>query len=94
VTSGVLIEAVAAGKPVISTGFPHAIELLSGGAGIIVPHQDPAAIAAAVRSVLSGGEQAERMADAASRASIGTSWSAVAAQYGALAEAILSGRAA
>ena len=28
VTSGVLIEAVAAGKPVVATGFPHAVELL------------------------------------------------------------------
>ncbi len=28
VTSGVLIEAVAAGKPVIATEFPHAVELL------------------------------------------------------------------
>jgi len=34
VTSGVLIEAVAAGKPVVATGFPHAVELLSGGAGL------------------------------------------------------------
>ena len=41
VTSGVLIEAVTAGKPVISTGFPHAVELLSGGAGLIVERQDP-----------------------------------------------------
>ncbi len=33
VTSGVLIEAVTAGKPIISTGFPHARELLGSGAG-------------------------------------------------------------
>ena len=30
-TSGVLAEAVAARIPVVSTGFPHAIELLSDG---------------------------------------------------------------
>src|SRR5260370_40976956 len=42
VTSGVLIEAVTAGKPVISTCFPHAVELLSGGAGLLVePHGPP-----------------------------------------------------
>ncbi len=40
VTSGVLVEALAAGKPVIATGFPHAVELLGGGAGLIVPHGD------------------------------------------------------
>ena len=52
VTSGVLIEAVTAGKPVISTGFPHAVELLSSGAGLIVDRQDPTSIADAVRRVL------------------------------------------
>ena len=36
VTSGVLIEAVTAGKPVVSTCFPHAMELL-GGAGCWSP---------------------------------------------------------
>ena len=40
-TSGVLIEAVAAGVPVVATGFPHAVELLGRGAGLIARHQDP-----------------------------------------------------
>ena len=52
VTSGVLVEAVTAGKPVISTGFPHAVELLSSGAGLLVERQNPDAIAAALRRVL------------------------------------------
>ena len=52
VTSGVLTEAVVAGKPVVSTAFPHAVELLSGGAGLLVPRRDPAAIRAALRRVL------------------------------------------
>ena len=42
VTSGVLIEAVAAGRPVVSTAFPHAIELLADGTGLVVPQRDPA----------------------------------------------------
>ena len=46
VTSGVLTEAVAAGKPVIATTFPHAREQLSDGGGILVAHADPAGIAA------------------------------------------------
>ena len=37
VTSGVLIEAVASERPVVATDFPHARELLTGGAGIVVP---------------------------------------------------------
>ena len=51
-TSGVLAEAVAAGIPVVATGFPHAIELLAEGAGVVVPHRDPAAIAAGVLQIL------------------------------------------
>ena len=94
VTSGVLVEAVAAGKPVISTGFPHAVELLSNGAGIIIPHRDADAIAEAVRTVLDDRQSAERMAVAASRATMGTGWSEVAAQYRALADTILATRAA
>ena len=52
VTSGVLVEAITAGKPVVSTGFPHAVELLGGGMGLIVDRQDPAGIAAALRRIL------------------------------------------
>ncbi len=40
VTSGVLVDALAAGRPVVATAFPHAVELLSSGAGIVVPHRD------------------------------------------------------
>ena len=53
VTSGVLIEAVAAGRPVVSTAFPHAIELLADGTGLVVAQRDPAALGAALRRVLS-----------------------------------------
>ena len=49
VTSGVLTEAVVAGKPVVSTSFPHAVELLSCGAGLLVPQRDPEAISQALR---------------------------------------------
>ena len=38
---GVLVDAVAAGRPVVSTAFPHAVELLASGAGIVVPQRDP-----------------------------------------------------
>ncbi len=45
VTSGVLVDAVAAGRPVIATAFPHAVELLRSGAGLVVPQGDPGALA-------------------------------------------------
>ncbi|MDE0802684.1 MAG: glycosyltransferase [Acidimicrobiales bacterium] len=91
VTSGVLVDAVAAGRPVVSTAFPHASELLSSGAGIVVPQRDPAALASAIRSVLSDATLAEGMAAEARRLGPGLSWEAVAACYADLAEALLAG---
>ena len=60
VTSGVLIEAVAVGRPVVATRFPHAVELLTDGVGITVPHKDPTAMAAALRQVLTDPETERR----------------------------------
>jgi glycosyltransferase involved in cell wall biosynthesis len=81
VTSGVLIEAIAAGKPVVATRFPHARELLAGGAGLVVPHRDPAAIAAALRSVITRGDVLASMASAAAATAPQLLWPAVAGQY-------------
>ena len=52
VTSGVLVDALAAGRPIVATAFPHAVELLASGAGIVVPHGDATALSAALRRVL------------------------------------------
>ena len=87
VTSGVLIEAVAAGKPVVATQFPHAKELLAGGAGLLVPHRDPAAIAAALRSVITRRDVMTRMTAAATAAAPQLLWPAIADQYRELAGA-------
>jgi glycosyltransferase involved in cell wall biosynthesis len=81
VTSGVLIEAVAAGRPVVSTAFPHAIELLADETGLVVPQRDPAALTAALRRVLSEPELAERMAEQAAVKAPDLLWSAVARRY-------------
>jgi len=85
VTSGVLVEAIAAGKPVVATAFPHAVELLSSGAGIVVPHQDGAAIGEALYRVLTEPGQAQRMRAEAARLGPSLRWPAVAEQYRALA---------
>ncbi|MGH9132868.1 MAG: glycosyltransferase [Ilumatobacteraceae bacterium] len=85
VTSGVLVDAIAAGRPVIATAFPHAVELLSSGAGIVVPHADPAALANAMRSILSDGDLLASMSAEARRLSPSFRWSAVADQYVRLA---------
>lgn len=86
VTSGVLVDAVAAGRPVIATAFPHAVDLLSGGAGLIVPHEDPAALARAVRSLVSDPARLAEMAFEASRLAPSLQWSAVAASYRSLCD--------
>lgn len=85
VTSGVLIEAVSARCPVVATGFSHATELLSGGAGIIVGHRDPEGIAAAVRRVLTVSGVAESMRAAAEEMVADLSWAAVGGRYRELA---------
>ncbi len=78
VTSGVLVDAVAAGRPVVATAFPHAVELLASGAGIVVPRRDPAALAAALRRVLTEPGLAEGMAAEARRLAPELAWPAVA----------------
>lgn len=87
-TSGVLAEAVAAGIPVVATRFPHAVELLASGAGTVVTHQDPEAIAAAVRTILRGDEVARHMREAALHDASDMTWSAVADRYRILAAAV------
>jgi len=88
VTSGVLVDAIAARRPVIATAFPHATELLSSGAGIVVPHGNSAAIAYALRRVLTEPDVAEEMAEEASRLAPGLGWQSVAREYAALAHRV------
>ncbi|MFZ4719659.1 MAG: glycosyltransferase [Ilumatobacteraceae bacterium] len=88
VTSGVLADAIAAGVPVIATAFPHAVELLSDGAGIVVPHRDPQALAAAVRSVVLDRAALQRMTNRARDLAPSLAWSTVAGQYLDLIDAL------
>jgi glycosyltransferase involved in cell wall biosynthesis len=90
VTSGVLIEAVAAGKPVVATRFSHAVELLGHGAGIVVTHRSPEQIAVALRTVITQDEVAAEMARAAARTAPHLAWAAVADQYEALAARLIT----
>ncbi len=81
VTSGVLVDAIAAGRPVIATAFPHAVELLSDGAGIVVPHGDVEALAGAIASVVLDRDHLSSMAAAARRLAPALGWSSVAREY-------------
>jgi polysaccharide biosynthesis protein PslF len=92
VTSGVLVDAIAAGCPVVSTAFPHAVELLASGAGIVVPQRDPNAMSAAIRTVLTDADRAAAMAAEARRLAPELSWAAVARRYDALGARLLTER--
>ena len=93
-TSGVLVEAIAAGVPVVSTGFPHAVELLGGGAGLIARHGDPESMAAAIRTIVENEETARQMHEAALRDAHDSSWPVVGERYRELAGRIAAARAA
>lgn len=93
VTSGVLVEALAAGKPVIATGFPHAVELLGGGTGLVVPHGDSGAMAGALRRVLTEPGLAAHMGAEAAGVAPQLLWPAVADRYRVLARGLVEPRA-
>ena len=81
VTSGVLVEAIAASKPVIATRFPHAVELLSGGAGMTVPHGDPEALGAALRRLLTDRRLTIQMAREAHQIADGWDWPTIGRRF-------------
>lgn len=81
ITSGVLVDAVSAGRPVIATQFPHAVELLSSGAGLVVPHRDSVSLAHAIRQVATDEQLLQQMAAATWSLAAEHRWSAIAAKY-------------
>jgi glycosyltransferase involved in cell wall biosynthesis len=94
VTSGVLVDAIAAGRPVVATAFPHAVELLSSGAGMVVDHDDPDALALALHLVLTNADTAAEMAAEAARLAPTMAWPVVAGRYVELAAGVLADRPA
>jgi glycosyltransferase involved in cell wall biosynthesis len=88
VTSGVLVEAVAAGVPVVATAFPHAVELLTDGPGLVVPHKNPRVLATAIRKVLSQPRVAAELTGRTENAAL--RWPAVADRYAALADRLIA----
>ncbi|MHB1209441.1 MAG: glycosyltransferase [Acidimicrobiales bacterium] len=93
VSSGVLVEAIASGKPVVATRFPHAVELLSRGAGFVVDQGDVTAMADALEEVLYVPGIAMRMRVAARQEASALLWPAVGAQYRSLLRELFAERA-
>ncbi len=78
ITSGTLAYAFGCGKAVISTPYWHAQELLAEGRGVLVPYRDSAAIADALRSLLTDELQRHAMRKNAYRLGREMTWSQVA----------------
>ena len=81
ITSGTLAYAVALGKPVVSTPYWHAAELLGDGLGVLVPFGDSRRFAEEIITLL---DSPDRMADMSNRAyQVGRSmaWRKVAESY-------------
>ena len=92
--SGVLVDALAAGRPVVATAFPHAVELLGSGAGVVVEHDDAEGLAFALRRMLTDPRLTGDMAAEARRLSPTMGWPVTAGEYLTLARRVLVERAA
>jgi glycosyltransferase involved in cell wall biosynthesis len=81
VVSGTLAYALSAGKAIISTPYLHAIELLDGARGALVPFDDPEAIAAKTIELLDNGTARHAMRKRAYLYARDMVWHRVAQQY-------------
>jgi glycosyltransferase involved in cell wall biosynthesis len=94
VTSGVLVDSIANGRPIVATAFPHAVEMLGSGAGIVVPHDDPDALVSALRRLLTDPRVAGSMASESRELAPTMAWPIVANAYVALAQRLFARRLA
>ena len=91
VTSGVLSEAMVAGGPVIATHFPHAVEMLGDGTGILVKHQSPTAIAEAIRQLIREPQLRRAMRDKTTAKASSFLWPAVGSTMTSLTHSVVRG---
>jgi glycosyltransferase involved in cell wall biosynthesis len=81
VVSGTLAIALGAGKAIVSTPYWHARELLAEKRGVIVPFDNPDAIAQAVLGLLENDAERHAMRKRAYLHSRGTTWPKTARAY-------------
>jgi glycosyltransferase involved in cell wall biosynthesis len=94
VTSGVLVDSLASGRPIVATAFPHAVELLGSGAGTVVAHDDPDALVAALRQLLTDPHVADSMAIEARGLAPRVAWPVVAKAYVGVAQRLVATQSA
>jgi polysaccharide biosynthesis protein PslF len=94
VTSGVLVDSLASGRPIVATAFPHAVELLGSGAGTIVAHDDPDALVAALHQLLTDPHVADSMATEARGLAPRVAWPVVVNAYVSEAQRLVAAQSA
>ncbi|HXQ79016.1 MAG TPA: glycosyltransferase family 4 protein [Thermoplasmata archaeon] len=81
----VLLEAMAAGTPIVATAVGGVPEVLDEGrAGRLVPYADSAALAEALRSVVANPAETNQLRAAASKRVLGYDWSVTVDRHRAL----------
>lgn len=86
ITSGTLAYAFGLGRPVVSSPYWHAKELLSDGRGLLVPFGDAEGFAHAINRLLDDAALRSRLQARSRSAGRAMRWSAVAGRYRALFE--------
>lgn len=81
ITSGTLAYAVGLGKPVVSTPYWYAQELLGGERGVIVPFAQVNALAEAIKRLLGSAPLRAQLKERSLAAGREMRWSAVARRY-------------
>ncbi len=94
VTSGSLSLAVALGRPVVSTPYWHAVELLADGVGVLVPFGDSAGFSREIVALLGDAARTDEMRRKALQAGRAMIWPATAAGYVAIFEEALGSQPA
>ena len=92
VVSGTLAYALGLGKPVVSTPYFYAEEMLGGERGVLVPFRDSDALAGAVLGLLSDPERMKRIREKAYGLGRRMVWKEVAREYVELFGRVLAGR--
>jgi glycosyltransferase involved in cell wall biosynthesis len=90
-TSGTLAYSFGLGKPVVSTPYWHARELLANGRGVLVPFGDAAAIASKIAELLTDDVRRQAMCRRAYAVSRTMTWERTAEHYMSVFESASQG---
>jgi len=93
IVSGTLAYAIGLGKPVVSTPYYYAEELLSDGRGILAEFRDPDSMSRGVIDLLEHPDRMREMREKAYAFGRQMIWKEVGKEYVGLFKAVLAGRA-